>query len=82
MIKSFYPKEPINYLWFIGVDPEYTNKGAGTRLLHEIIKDSDRPIYLETSVHRNLSWYQKNGFELYHTLPFPYGPLYLLRTTY
>ena len=80
-IKSFHPKEPFSYLWFIGVKPELQNKWNGSQLLREIIKESKqgkRPIYLETSVERNLPWYKNHGFEIYNTLDLSYT-LYLLR---
>jgi len=35
-IKKNHPKEPMYYLWFIGVDPEYQNKGIGSSLLQGI----------------------------------------------
>lgn len=80
-IKSFHPKEPFSYLWFIGVKPELQNKGKGSLLLKEIIEESnreDRAVYLETSVERNLSWYNNHGFEVFQTLDFGYS-LYMLR---
>lgn len=80
-IKSFHPKEPFSYLWFIGVTPELQNRGKGSLLLDEIIQESQRskrPIYLETSVERNLPWYQNHGFEIFHSLYLTYT-LYLLR---
>ncbi len=80
-IKSFHPKEPFSYLWFIGVKPELQNRGKGSLLLDEIIQESQRskrPIYLETSVERNLPWYQNHGFEIFHSLNLTYT-LYLLR---
>ena len=80
-IKSFHPKEPFIYLWFIGVKPELQNKGIGSRLLKEIIEDSDinkRPIYLETSTERNLPWYQNHGFKIFNSLDIKYT-LYMLR---
>ena len=80
-IKSFHPKEPFSYLWFIGVTPELQNRGKGSLLLDEIIQESQRskrPIYLETSVERNLPWYQNHGFEIFHSLNLTYT-LYLLR---
>ena len=80
-IKSFHPKEPFCYLWFIGVNTELQGKGKGSLLLNEIIKESERkgrPIYLETSVERNLPWYQNHGFEIFHSLNLTYT-LYLLR---
>lgn len=80
-INSFHPREPFTYLWFIGVKPGLQNKGKGSALLEEIIEasnDQGRPIYLETSVDRNLPWYQKHGFEIFTTLSLTYT-LYLLR---
>lgn len=79
-IKAFHPKDRFSYLWFIGVAPENQNRGRGSRLLEEIVHDSEmkgRPIYLETSVDRNLPWYKKCGFEVFQTLDFGYS-LYML----
>jgi ribosomal protein S18 acetylase RimI-like enzyme len=80
-IKSFHPREPFSYLWFIGVAAENQNKGKGSRLLRELIEHSEqaqRPIYLETSVERNIDWYRQNGFEIFKSLELSYT-LYLLR---
>ena len=58
----------MSYLWFIGVDPVVQNEGIGSKLLQEIIDYSNvnnRSVYLETSTIRNLSWYEKFGFEIY-----------------
>ena len=80
-IKSFHPKEHFSYLWFIGVPPESQNKGKGSQLLEEIIQVSEakeRPIFLETSVERNIPWYRKHGFEVFQTLDLGYT-LYMLR---
>jgi len=81
LIKQIQPKELMSYLWFIGVQPEYQNKGIGTRLLDAIIKDStnkNRPVYLETSTLKNLPWYRKLGFSIYQELDLGYT-LYFLR---
>lgn len=80
-IKSNYPKEPMYYLWFLGVLNADQNKGVGTQLLKEVIKDSQsqqRPIYLETSTLKNIPWYEKNGFKIYNELDFGYR-LYMLK---
>ena len=82
MIKKIQPKGPMSYLWFIGVDPEFQNTGIGTGLLIDIIKDSElqeRPIYLETSTIRNLPWYQKFGFDIYHELDLSYKLFFLTK---
>lgn len=81
LISQNYPAPEIYYLWFIGVAPENQNQGFGQKLLTEIIGDANqmnRPIYLETSTEKNLSWYLKAGFEIYNQLDFGY-PLFLLR---
>lgn len=83
LINAAHPKEPFCYLWFIGVHPDEQGSGIGSRLLSEIIAECNRlkrPIYLETSVERNVRWYQLFGFEIYQTLQLPYT-LYLMRRT-
>ncbi|WP_121812971.1 GNAT family N-acetyltransferase [Mucilaginibacter kameinonensis] len=80
-IKSNYPKEPIYYLWFLGVMNNDQGQGIGSKLLTDIIKDSQaqqRPIYLETSTTKNIPWYQKFGFSIYNELDFGYK-LFMLR---
>lgn len=69
------------YLWYIGVLPEKQNQGLGTELMKKIIEDSEaqkRPIYLETTLDRNVQFYKSFGFEIFHTLHFD-KPLYMLR---
>jgi len=69
-IDAFHPQdEEFIYIWFIGVNQFEQGKGLGGSLLKDVIHESERkkvPIYLETSVERNLTFYQKYGFELYH----------------
>lgn len=80
-VKAFHPKKPVCYLWFIGVDPKYQNDGTGSQLLQDIIEyyeKRDMPIYLETSVDRNIPWYKRFGFEIFHKIEFSYT-LYMLR---
>jgi hypothetical protein len=74
-IKKLHPKEPMYYLWFIGVDPSEQNKGVGTKHLKEVIIEGasrQRPIYLETSTLKNIPWYEKFGFTVYDKLDFGY----------
>lgn len=74
-IKRVHPKGPIYYLWFIGVEPENQNKGAGSKLMNEIIveaKKQNRILCLETSTVRNIPWYEKFGFVIYHQFDFGY----------
>jgi len=80
-IKAFHPNTPFAYLWFVGVVPALQNRRIGSNLLSELIdrySALQRPIYLETSVDRNLPWYKKHGFEIYETLSLSYS-LYLMR---
>jgi len=69
------------YLWFIGVKPEEQNKGIGTILLKEIIKEAEernRLVCLETSTEKNIPWYKKFGFEIYNELNLGYR-LYFMK---
>jgi hypothetical protein len=82
IIKNIQPKEPMNYLWFIGVDPSFQHSGIGTGLLNDLILDSEekkRPIYLETSTLKNLPWYKKFGFQIYHEEDLSYKLFFLKR---
>ncbi|TDE08674.1 GNAT family N-acetyltransferase [Dyadobacter psychrotolerans] len=81
IIHANYPNSNIYYLWFIGVDQDQQGRGEGSKLLTEILKDAEdyaRPVFLETSVSRNIDWYQKFGFEVYNKIDFTYD-LYLLK---
>lgn len=82
-IKKLHAGSNREYLWFIGVAPEYQGKGIGTDLLHAIIADAESrhaPIYLETSVERNLPFYEKFGFSTYAELDFGYKLFCLKRS--
>ncbi|HQS22851.1 MAG: GNAT family N-acetyltransferase [Sphingobacteriia bacterium 24-36-13] len=82
IIKKIQPKVPMYYLWFIGVDPDFQNTGIGSVFLDELIEDSrvkGRPIYLETSTLKNLPWYQKFGFNIYHEADLSYKLFFLRR---
>lgn len=81
MIKSNHPREPFAYLWFMGVNPQVQGKGLGTTFLQEVIRSCERnkrPIYLETSMEKNLPFYKNNGFEIFQSLQLSYT-LYQLR---
>lgn len=80
LIESRQPNIPMIYLWFIGVAPEMQGKGIGSKMLAEIIENSrskGRPVCLETSTLRNIPWYQKFGFKIYHEADLGYK-LYFL----
>lgn len=79
-IKNTQPQKSMYYIWFIGVNPIYQNKGIGSKLLSEIITDSqskNRSVYLETSTYKNISWYEKFDFHIYHELDMGYNLFFL-----
>jgi len=63
----YHPSEPCWYLPLIGVDPLYQGRGCGSALLRHALPRCDRdrvPAYLESSNPRNISLYQRHGFEI------------------
>lgn len=82
MLKANHPKGKFYYLWFIGVDPESQGKGHGSKILEELLLECDqerKPIYLETSVIRNLSWYEKYDFKTFNEIDIGYKLYLMLR---
>jgi len=80
-INEQHPNKSIYYLWFIAVNPGHQGKGLGSELLKALINDAKemhRPFYLETSTLKNIPWYQKFGFQIYHELDIGYR-LYFLK---
>ena len=71
---------PMMYLWFIGVSPLYQHRGMGSKLLQQVIDEAERmhrPVFLETSVLKNIAWYERFGFKVYDSLQLDYT-LYFL----
>ena len=63
---SFHPHEPHWYLPLIGVDPARQGQQLGDKLMTHALTSCDAdqlPAYLESSNPRNLSFYQRHGFE-------------------
>jgi len=63
---ALHPKEPHWYLPLIGVDPAEQGKGLGDALMAHALAIVDRdglPAYLESTNPRNVSLYQRHGFE-------------------
>jgi len=80
-IKQAHPNGLLYYLWFIGVDSSNQNKGIGSQLLQDVISEGqnqNRTICLETSTLKNVPWYEKFGFSIYHEFNFGYK-LYCLK---
>lgn len=66
-MEKFHPAEPHWYLPMIGVDPAHQGAGIGSALMTEALKAVDRDgiiAYLESSNPRNISLYQRHGFEI------------------
>ena len=64
---AYHPHEPHWYLPLIAVDPACQGRGLGGALLKRALArcDADRlPAYLESSNPRNITLYQRNGFEI------------------
>jgi len=64
---SFHPEEPHWYLPMIAVDPIRQGRGTGSTLMKfalERCDDDDLPAYLESSNPRNITLYQRFGFEI------------------
>lgn len=62
-----HPKEPHWYLGAVACLPESRGAGVGGRLLDHALSDIDAaglPAYLESSNRRNLSLYERKGFEV------------------
>jgi ribosomal protein S18 acetylase RimI-like enzyme len=62
-----HPKEPHWHLAFIGVDPAHRGKGVGAALLEYALERIDEDgvhAYLESSNPRNISLYERHGFEV------------------
>lgn len=81
LINEQHPDKFIYYLWFIAIDPVQQGKGLGTELLQKLIAEAhlmQRPFYLETSTLKNIPWYEKNGFRIFHELDIGYR-LYFIR---
>jgi len=54
------------YLSIVGIKPEFQGKGLGVGLINEILKKTDKlglPTYLETFTPRNISFYNRLGYE-------------------
>lgn len=55
------------YLNELGVDPTFQGKGYGSSLMRYMLKKIDEqglPVYLETSLEKNVKYYEKFGFKI------------------
>ena len=68
---SYHPSEPHWYLPLIGVDPALHGKGYGSALMEHALNqcDCDKKLaYLESSNPKNITLYERHGFELLGTI--------------
>ena len=66
-MESFHPEEDCWYLPLIAVDPYYQGQGFGSQLMKHALARVDEdglPAYLESSNPRNISLYERHGFEI------------------
>jgi ribosomal protein S18 acetylase RimI-like enzyme len=75
----YHPDEPHWYLPLLGVDPTLHGNGYGSALMNHALIACDREnalAYLEASSSRNLSLYQRYGFELLGTIQVGSSPTF------
>ncbi|MFL0355728.1 GNAT family N-acetyltransferase [Erythrobacter sp. GH1-10] len=66
-MEHYHPKEEHWYLPIIGADPQYLGQGLGGALMKHgcaRIDEDGLPAYLESSNPRNISLYERHGFEV------------------
>jgi ribosomal protein S18 acetylase RimI-like enzyme len=76
-MESSCPQEPCWYLPFIGVDSMHRGKGLGSALLEHALARCDHdntPAFLESSNPRNISLYERHGFEILDTFQIGSSP--------
>ena len=74
---AFHPDEPCWYLPLIAADPSRTGRGLGAALMKHALQICDEqglPAYLESSNERNISLYERHGFEVIGTIETPSSP--------
>ena len=62
------------YLQCLGVEPNHQGKGYGSALMRDMLKKIDMqglPVFLETSILKNVKFYEKLGFETVKELVIP-----------
>ena len=70
-MSGYHPEGRHWYLPIIGVDPTCHNRGYGGALMAHVLERVDEehvPAYLESSNPRNVSLYQRHGFEVTGTI--------------
>lgn len=66
-MEKVHPKEPHWYLGIVGADPGRQGTGAGGAVIDSVLETCDAegvPAFLESSKERNISYYERFGFEV------------------
>ncbi len=77
-MEQWHPKEPHWYLPLIGVEPNAQGNGLGGALMRHALARCDQEgalAYLESSNPRNISLYERHGFEVMGEIQLGAGPL-------
>lgn len=64
------PAYPHYYLFLIGTNTQAQGSGEGSEVLQQILQRAQqegKEVYLETSVDKNIPFYEKRGFEVFDT---------------
>ncbi len=75
---EWHPEEPHWYLPLVGVEPNAQGNGFGGALMRHAVARCDREgalAYLESSNPRNISLYERHGFEVMGEIQVGVGPL-------
>lgn len=78
MMEESHPDEPHWYLPMIGVEPNAQGRGLGGGLMRHVVArcDQERALaYLESSNPRNITLYERHGFEVMGTIQVGAGPV-------
>ena len=74
-----HPSEPHWYLGILAVDLDHRSQGLGTRILArslETVDEAGLPAYLESTNPRNITLYERAGFEVVEQVTLPDGPFF------
>lgn len=84
-LKSKLPRGPHYFLWTVGIDAGARGKGLLTSLLSPRLDEAAHtgtPVFLETTVERNVAIYEHYGFSVESTYVFDNSPtVYFMKKT-
>ncbi len=74
LMERHHPKTPHHYLMVLGVDPEFQGQGVGGALLRALTARAEADgvdCYLETDKASSVGLYERHGYNVFWTEPFP-----------